>query len=148
MKDDKIEPMHKAVMLIDDNSIDNFVNEKMIKTTRFASNVYVHTSVLSGLEFLNNMEVIKEYSPEMIPEIIFLDINLPMLDGFQFLDEFEKFSPELKSKIKIIILTSSINPNDLERSKGYESVVDYCYKPLLEKDLSNPLFMINIMLEK
>lgn len=135
MEDDKIEPMHKAVMLIDDNSIDNFVNEKMIKMSHFACNVYVHTSVLSGLEFLNNMEAIKEYSPGMVPEIIFLDINLPMLDGFQFLDEFEKFSQELKSKIKIIILTSSINPNDVERSKGYESVVDYCYKPLLEKDL-------------
>lgn len=137
MKDEKIKPSHKAVMLIDDNSIDNFVNEKIIKTIGFASTVYVNTSVLSSLEFLNNMEKIKKYSPGMVPEIIFLDLNLPMLDGFQFLDEFEKFSAEFKSKIKIIILTSSINPNDVERSKGYESVVDYCYKPLTVKELSN-----------
>lgn len=136
MKDEKIEPLYKAVMLIDDNSIDNFVNEKIIKMAHFASNVYVQTSVLSGLEFLKNMEVIKEYSQEMVPEIIFLDLNLPLVDGFQFLDEFEKFSPELKSKIKIIILTCSINPNDVERSKGYESVVDYFYKPLAVKELS------------
>ena len=97
--------------------------------------MYTHTSVLSGLEFLKNIEVIKHFSPEIIPEIIFLDINLPMLDGFQFLDEFEKFSQELQSKIKIIILTSSINPNDVGKSKAYKQVIDFYHKPLLADDL-------------
>lgn len=136
MKEVKIQFKHQAVMLIDDNDIDNFVNEKIIKSSQFANTVYTHTSVSSGLESLKNMEIIKHSSPEIIPEIIFLDINLPILDGFQFLDEFEKFSEVLKSKIKIIILTSSISPNDLEKSKGYNSVIDYWYKPLLAKDLN------------
>jgi CheY-like chemotaxis protein len=129
--------LFRGVMLVDDNNIDNFIHEKMIKKKGFANTVYVHSSVLSGLEFLKNMEAIQSFFPDMIPKIIFLDINLPMLDGFQFLDEFEKFSQELKSKIKIVILTSSIDPSDLKRSKTYESVVDYCYKPLSENHLND-----------
>jgi CheY-like chemotaxis protein len=92
---------------------------------------------LAQIPALTNMEVIRISSPEMIPEIIFLDINLPMMDSFLFWDEFEKFSVELKSKIKVVILTISINPSDLEKSKKYERVVDYCYKPLMKEELDS-----------
>lgn len=139
MKDEKIKARYKAVMLIDDNNIDNFINEKIIKTSGFAVNVYKHTSIASGLEFLKNMETIKRFFSDIIPEVIFLDINLPILDGFQFLEEFERFSSELKERIKIVILTSSINPSDVEKAKTYERVVNYHSKPLLAKDLKNIL---------
>ncbi|MCE3279238.1 MAG: response regulator [Bacteroidetes bacterium] len=128
---------HKSIMLIDDNEIDNFINEKLIKSYYFAENVYVHTSSKSALEFLKNIEVtLKEVPSDLIPSHILLDINMPILDGFHFLEEFEKFNPELKNKIKIIMLTTSLNPLDMERSKNYKHVIKFLHKPLTDTELS------------
>lgn len=129
------------IMLLDDNEIDNYVHAKLFKSTNFAKRVYVHTSSKSALEFLKNIEEAGSFPNELIPEYIFLDLNMPMMDGFNFLDEFEKYPTDLKSKIKVIILTTSINPDDLQKSKTYERVINYCYKPLLAKDLNNFPFL-------
>ena len=128
---------HKTVMLIDDNEIDNFINEKIIKSANFAENVYVHTSAKSALEFLKNISALSTVSAELIPSYIFLDINMPILDGFHFLTEFENFPASFKSSIKIVMLTTSLNPSDVERSKPFKNVVKYLYKPLIEKDLGD-----------
>lgn len=128
---------NKTIMLIDDNDIDNFINEKLIKAYYFAENVYVHTSTKSALEFLKNIEVTLQNVPDdLIPAYVLLDINMPILDGFHFLDEFEKFSPELSKKIKIVMLTTSLNPLDIEKSKAYKHVVKFIHKPLTEAELS------------
>ena len=128
---------YTSIMLIDDNDIDNFINERLVKAYYFSKNVYVHTSTRSALEFLKNIEVTMHDMPaELIPSHIMLDINMPILDGFHFLDEFEKFDPELKKKIKIVMLTTSLNPLDVERSSKYESVVKFIHKPLTEEELS------------
>jgi CheY-like chemotaxis protein len=128
---------NKSIMLIDDNDIDNFINEKLIKAYYFAENVYVHTSTKSALEFLKNIEVTLHEIPEdLIPSHLLLDINMPILDGFHFLDEFEKFIPELKKRIKIIMLTTSLNPMDIEKSKNYKHVVKFLHKPLTESELA------------
>ncbi|MDF2436014.1 MAG: response regulator receiver [Bacteroidota bacterium] len=127
---------YKTVMLIDDNEIDNFINEKLIKAYLFAENVYVHTSTKSALEFLKNLEVTLATLPDdLIPSHILLDINMPILDGFHFLEEFEKFSDRLKEKIKIIMLTTSMNPMDIEKSKTSKYVGKFLHKPLTEADL-------------
>ena len=124
-------------MLIDDNDIDNFINEKMIKSSHFAENVYVHTSAKSALEFLKNISILNTAPPELIPSIIFLDINMPILDGFHFLEEFENFSEEFKSHTKIVMLTTSLNPSDLEKTKSHKNVIKYLYKPLIAIDLDS-----------
>jgi len=125
-------------MLIDDNEIDNFINEKLIKAYLFAENVYVHTSTKSALEYLKNIEgTLHEIPAELIPSHLLLDINMPILDGFHFLEEFEKFSPELVNKIKIVMLTTSLNPMDIEKSKNYKQVVKFIHKPLTEQELSD-----------
>jgi CheY-like chemotaxis protein len=139
MKTCKANVCLNPIMIIDDNEIDNFINERIIRTSGFTNIVYSHTSAKSALEFLKNIERVKDFPAELIPEYIFLDLIMPFMDGFHFLDEFEKYSSELKSKIKIIILTSSVNPCDLERSKKYERVINYYYKPLLEKDFQSVL---------
>ena len=127
---------YKTVMLIDDNEIDNFINEKMMKAYHFAENIYVHTSTKSALEFLKNVEnTLQEIPADLVPSHILLDINMPILDGFNFLDEFGKFAPELRSKIKIAMLTTSLNPLDVEKSKSYASVVRFIHKPLTEQEL-------------
>ena len=129
---------YNSIMLIDDNDIDNFINERLVKAYYFAKNVYVHTSTRSALEFLKNLEgTLEEMPPELIPTHILLDINMPILDGFHFLDEFEKLSPKLSSQIKVVMLTTSLNPMDIERSRQYKSVKKFIHKPLTENELSD-----------
>ena len=119
-----------TAMLIDDNEIDNFINMKMIEGCNFASRVYVHTNGRSALEFLKNIVRMGEENIFLFPEVIFLDLNMPIMDGYQFVDEFEKISETLKGKTKIVVLTTSLNPSDFERSKKYPSITKYINKPL------------------
>jgi CheY-like chemotaxis protein len=120
---------YHTVMLIDDNEIDNLINQKMIEAASIAENIYTHTGAKSAIEFLRNMEKL-EVADKVLPDVIFLDIDMPLMDGFQFLDEFEKLTTVAKKKCKIVMLTSSINPQDFNRSKKYENVRLYLNKPL------------------
>ena len=128
---------HKAVMLIDDNDIDNFINEKIIKGFSFADNVYTHSSSKSALEFLKNLEILKNVPAELIPDYIFLDINMPIMDGFHFLDEFQKLSSRFRSSIKVVMLTTSLNQSDVEKVKPFKQVVKFLHKPLTEMNLDD-----------
>ena len=103
----KKEAKHRSVMLVDDNQIDNYINEMIIKGTGFAENVFSYSGAMSSLDFFKNIKAISKLSKELLPSYLFLDINMPILDGFQFLDEFSEFSPLLKQEIKIVILTTS-----------------------------------------
>ena len=120
---------YRTVMLIDDNEIDNLINQKMIEAASIADNIYTHTGAKSAIEFLRNMEKL-DVADKVLPDVIFLDIDMPLMDGFQFLDEFEKLTTMAKKKCKIVMLTSSINPQDFNRSKKYENVKLYLNKPL------------------
>lgn len=123
------EKKYRTVMLIDDNEIDNLINQKMIEAASIADNIYTHTGAKSAIEFLKNMEKLG-VAEEVLPDVIFLDIDMPLMDGFQFLDEFEKLTTVAKKKCRIVMLTSSINPQDFNRSKKYENVKLYLNKPL------------------
>ncbi len=124
-------------MLIDDNEIDNLINQKMIEAADIAEHIYTHTGAKSAIEFLRNMEQLKEFAVSVLPEVIFLDIDMPLMDGFQFLDEFQKLSTETKSLCKIVMLTSSINPQDVDKSKQYPYVKRYLNKPLSQATLKS-----------
>jgi CheY-like chemotaxis protein len=125
---------YRAVMLIDDNEIDNLINQKMIEAAAVADNIYTHTGAKSAIEFLKNMEHV-DVVDEVLPDVIFLDIDMPLMDGFQFLEEFEKLSNVVKKKCKIVMLTSSINPQDFSRSKKYDNVKVYLNKPLSHENI-------------
>ena len=127
-----------AVMLIDDNEIDNLINQKIIESAGITENIYTHTGGKGAIEFLRNSEKIASMMGKnnFLPDVIFLDIDMPLMDGFQFLDEFERLSDRIKEHCKIVMLTSSINSKDIKRSKRYDYVKEYINKPLTKDNLN------------
>ena len=116
------------VILMDDNDTDNFISKRIIEITKFANRVEVKNSGQGALEYLRSNENI----PDNIPNIIFLDINMPVVDGFIFLYEFDKFNERVKNKCKIIILSSSDNKRDIDKIVNDNHVIRFITKPLTE----------------
>ena len=129
------ESRYFAVMLIDDNEIDNLINQKMIEASGITKHIFTHTGARSAIEFLKNIELLDDLAEKVLPDVIFLDIDMPLMDGFQFLDEFERMSNDTRSKCRIVMLTSSINPQDVNKSKKYDYVKKYINKPLSHQNL-------------
>jgi len=122
-----------TIMLVDDNETDNFIHKRVIELSGFANDIIIKNSGKSALEFLQtNARAI-----EKLPDIIFLDINMPIVDGFVFLFEFENFSDAIKEKSKIVILSSSDSKRDIDRIVDNEYVVHFITKPLSEEALED-----------
>lgn len=119
------------VMLIDDNDIDNLINSRIITSHNFATLVDVKTTTEGALEHLR---ALTSNSPN-IPSIIFLDLNMPTMDGFAFLEEFEKMPDFIKTGCKVVVLSSSISPDDINKASTNAYVVKYINKPLSESYL-------------
>lgn len=121
---------YRKVLLIDDNEIDNFINERMITSSHFAEVVIVKNSADAALDYLKTISSVEDF-----PQVIFLDLNMPVKDGFEFMVEFEGFSEEFKNASKIVVLSSSISPDDINRASTNKHVSKYVNKPLSEKYL-------------
>ncbi|MGB3182775.1 MAG: response regulator [Cyclobacteriaceae bacterium] len=121
------------VMLVDDNDTDNFISKRIIEITKFAKEVEIKNSGKSALEYLES----NKDTPERLPDIIFLDINMPIVDGFVFLYEFEKFNESVKNKCKVIILSSSDNKRDIDKIVNNDHVIKFITKPLTENALND-----------
>ncbi len=121
----------ELVMLVDDNDTDNFISKRIIEITKFAKRVIVKNSGKSALDYLKE----HEDNEEELPNLIFLDINMPIVDGFVFLYEFEKFNSLIKDKCKVIILSSSDNKRDIDKIVNNNHVIKFITKPLTEASL-------------
>jgi CheY-like chemotaxis protein len=126
-------PKYKKVLLIDDNDIDNFINERIMTSSNFAETVVVKNSGPLGLAYLR-----MHMGKDEWPDIIFLDLNMPLMDGFSFLEELEKMisdNNELSDYCKVVVLSSSISPADINKASTNPLVYKYLNKPMSEKYL-------------
>ncbi|RYU86975.1 response regulator [Mucilaginibacter terrigena] len=114
-------------MLIDDNYIDNFVTRKILESGNFADNIIVIQSPHEAIEALR--------SGSVKPDAIFLDIRMPMMSGFEFLQEYEALELDNKEVVKIFMLSSSLDPTDMNNSKSNRYVASFVHKPLTQQAL-------------
>lgn len=112
----------KKIMLVDDVDISNFIMKKLISNATPHNKVYDFIHPEKALESLQEIE----------PDVIFLDLNMPVIDGWQFLDAMQ----EKGLKNKVFILTSSTSDFDKQRSLGYTNVIDFLIKPLTPNAIS------------
>jgi CheY-like chemotaxis protein len=120
---------YKTCLLIDDNYIDNFVTRRILESSNFADEVIVSQSGIDAINFLR--------AGEIIPDVIFLDIRMPMMGGFEFLQEYDKLEIEGKKNIKIFMLSSSLDPVDLRKSTNNKYITQFVHKPLTQKTLDD-----------
>lgn len=116
-------------MLIDDNKIDNFFHERAIKKHNDAIKVIVYLSAEEALT------AIKENQSDEVPEVIFLDINMPGMNGWEFLDEYFKLDEKQRKSIVITMLSTSENPDDMKSAQ--ELGVSFSSKPLTTEILND-----------
>jgi CheY-like chemotaxis protein len=127
---------YNYVMLLDDNELDNFINQKTIEATHFSNKVYINTSSKSALEFLTNLEISSSETVTIFPQVFFIDINMPMIDGFQFIENFKNKFPDKFTSLKIVILTSSVSPIDKEKALKISKNITFLNKPLTKEALN------------
>ncbi len=120
------------VMLVDDNDTDNFISKRIIEITKFAKQIEIKNSGKSALEYLEK----HAGEPDKTPDLVFLDINMPIVDGFVFLYEFEKHAESFVKPCKVIILSSSDNKRDIDKIINNEYVIKFITKPLTEVTLN------------
>ncbi|QHS55432.1 response regulator [Mucilaginibacter sp. 14171R-50] len=121
-------PVHfNTCLLIDDNYIDNFVTRKILESGNFADNIIVIQSPQEAINALRDGTV--------KPDAIFLDIRMPIMSGFEFLQEYESLELDNKEVVKIFMLSSSLDPTDMNNSKSNKYVARFVHKPLTHQAL-------------
>lgn len=129
-----------ACCIIDDDPIFIYGTKRIMRQLNFSDNIMVFHNgqdAIAGISKLNRPE-------QLLPDVIFLDLNMPIMDGWGFLDEFEKLSDHNLNKIVIYIISSSEDPRDLERVKSHRQVSNYILKPITPNDLEAVLTAINV----
>jgi CheY-like chemotaxis protein len=122
----------ESVWLVDDDELSNYVNERIIKTQQFACTVEIFTDASEALGALD----LASRQPELVlPDVIFLDMEMPGLDGWDFMEAFKQLPDIVKEKCRLYMLSSSIHEADAQRAKQYKYLRDFISKPLTPEGL-------------
>ncbi len=125
----------REILLIDDSESDNFVHSRVIKRANVTSKVTIKYSGEEGLSYLKTL--INEDYPR--PDLIFLDINMPGMDGWEFLEHYERLEDDQKANVVIAMLTTSTSPIDRDKAKEFDLLQHFDNKPLKEESLMKVL---------
>ncbi|MBC5993670.1 response regulator [Pontibacter cellulosilyticus] len=129
-----------GVLLIDDDETTNFLNRRLLERLGVTENIRTFVNGKQAFDYLYNISnnnydtTNKDYFQ---PQLIFLDINMPVMDGFEMLDLYERLNADFRKNIVMAVLTSSTHPQDTETSKKYAA--EYLTKPLSTEKVSNLL---------
>ena len=128
--------MVEKVMCIDDDQITLMLCEMIIKKAAFAEEIITSNNGREGLTWFSNFFKNKKTgSNEVPPQIIFLDLNMPIINGWDFLEDYLMKYADRLPETKIVILSSTVNPEDFSRANRYEIVIDFINKPLTIEEL-------------
>jgi CheY-like chemotaxis protein len=123
---DELKPKFENVMLIDDNTIDLYISSRLITKNYFAKTVLEYSDAKEALKYLqDNQGNIAE-----LPQVIFVDIYMPIMSGFEFLEAYDKLPTNLKNHCKAFIISSTIDDDDIARANGDKNVVRFQVKPI------------------
>ena len=122
----------KCVLFIDDDKATNYINQFLAKRSNFFEEILIASSGKEGLDCIQQAN-----EGSIMPEIIFLDINMPAMNGWDFLNSLSEMVSPIKKNIKIYMLTSSSRKKDIDRAKEYPEVKGFLTKPLTNESLEN-----------
>ncbi|MBO9700965.1 MAG: response regulator [Sporocytophaga sp.] len=123
------EKKFNKVLLVDDDKINNYINLRLIRRIGLSEEIIVTNN---GQEAINYL---KKCGKKDLPTLILLDINMPVMDGFEFLEEFEKQDLNTVERPMIVVLTTSTNTNDIKKVESSPIAAGYINKPLTEENL-------------
>lgn len=115
-----------SILLIDDNEADNHYHQIVLKEMNITERIEVAVGGEEAIKFLTK----ENQTP---PDLIFLDINMPKMNGWEFMESYKKLSAERKAKVVVVMLTTSINPDDKKRAEQFPEIVGFNSKPLTEE---------------
>jgi CheY-like chemotaxis protein len=115
------------VCLIDDDKIYQFTAKMILEATGLTHSI---KTFFNGQEAIDYLLDPTNNDPEKLPDVIFLDINMPVMNGWEFLEAFQIFWKGLHKRIVVYVVSSSVDASDIQKSKTYEAVTDYVIKPI------------------
>jgi CheY-like chemotaxis protein len=121
----------KNLWLIDDDEIFVFLTKKTIQKTPFKGKITVFTNGKDALDSLATLIG----NADLLPGVIFLDLSMPVMDGWGFMEEFIPMKHKIEGPITIYIVTSSVSPHEIIRAKGMAEVLDFIIKPVSREKL-------------
>lgn len=124
-------------LLIDDSDIDLFIQRRFLEVFNFSREFTSFKSADDALEWLSNRQ------DNAIPDVIFLDLNMPKTDGFAFLERFSQLPAPISTRPRIVVLTSSNSTADVNRSKSFKNVIQFITKPMKQADIEDLIRKIN-----
>lgn len=114
--------------IIDDDKIYVNLVKKIIEIKKLSQNLIIFKNGKEALDYFR--PILENMSEDRLPDIIFLDLNMPVMDGWEFLSEFIKIKNGFNKKITLYVVSSSIDPRDLEKARSFNMVTDYLIKPI------------------
>lgn len=128
-----------CIMLVDDNFIDNFVHKKLLESMKIANNFLEFTKPKEAIEYLKLFNCFSRESNKNFVDLILLDINMPIMDGWSFVEEYKKVCNNIKPKTIILLLSSSSDEKDIQRSGAEVFISGFMQKPLTQEKLASCL---------